>query len=373
MSQFLFSAKNPENREVTERIDAVNVSAARYALETRGYQSIVFHTDDMTAAIDKSLGIDKSKRTADWTASHELRARLGRSNWSRLFIHLPKLAPIWAPLLIWTVYAGVHYQQWWELVSAVVFNLWFIRFYLLLILPGIAYQSLLRAVVWCRWNKVRLWVRVIRWLNHRGKSSIPEFELHLRLAAAMAATGKISEALRLVAKFEQDPKITRGSYLSRISSLYAYAKDFDAMTRCQKEVVEQGTGSASELIDYACGLVQRHKKIAEARAALAQAKEKEITSLAARYVVYCEGMIAVEEKQYGEAVELLQKALEMGRSNMEQPLVQSWVVTVKSYLCVAAGNIGQKDKARALLKEVTPLLTVRREAEMLQRCAAACQ
>jgi hypothetical protein len=380
MAQFLFSAKNRDGENVTERVGAANASAARYALETRGYRDIVFHTDDMSEAIHKSLGFEEKKDDDFWTAEKELKARRGHTNWSRAFFPLGSLAIIWVPLLVWTVYAAVHFRAYQSLAGKicslavpVFLDLWFIKFYVLLVLPGIAYNSLLHAAVWHRWDKMRAWVKTLRWLNRIGKSSVPEFELHMRLAAALAAEGKLPEALNLVAPFENDPKIAKGSYFGRLASIYANARNFDEMMRCQKKAVEQGTSSAGELIDYACGLVQRQKKVAEARAALAEAKEKEITSLAARYVQFCEGMIAVEERDYSAAKNSLMEALRQAASGMNQPLTQGWSNTVRAYLCIAIGNLGDKAKARTLFQEVRLLLKIRREDELLQRCEEACR
>jgi len=373
MSQFLFSAKNRENRDVTERINAVNVSAARYALETRGYQAIVFHTDDMAASVDQSLGIDESKYRSIWSPEAELASRNGRSVPARIFGHLPKLFPIWVPVLVWNIYAGIHQDEWLPLLIAVVADLWFLKFYILLILPGLAHHWMLEAQVWHRWGKVRFWVRVIFWLKRIGKCRVADFPLHMQLAKAMASEGKLTEALRIVAPHERDPKMVRSTYLLQLSTLYRYAKDYESMSRCEKEAIEQGTGSAGELLAYAGGLAQYHKKTAEARDLLAQAKEKEITPQVARFLTFYEGVIAVEEKQYGEAIPLLQRSLELAGPVLNQPLMQAWCIRVKAYLCIALGNSGQKDPARELLEEVTPMLTASRSAELLQRCAAACQ
>jgi hypothetical protein len=378
MAQFLFSAKNREGKDVTERVTAANASAARYALETRGYREIVFHTDEMTQAIHKSLGFEDKEEDDAWTAEMELKARRGRANWVRAFSSLKPLAIIWVPLLAWTVFAAIHFRTYHSLAGRICYlalpiflDLWFIKFYVLLVLPGIAYNSLLHAAVWHRWNKMRSWVKIIRWLNRIGKSSVPEYELQLRLAGALAAEGKLPEALQLVAPFEQDPKISKGSYFGRLASIYGNAKDFQEMVRCQKKAVEQGTGSAGELIDYACGLVQRQKNVAVARTVLAEAKEKEITSLAARYVHFCEGMMAVEEQNYPAAKKSLMEALRMAADSMNQPLTQGWSNTVRAYLCIAIGNLGDKAKARSLVQEVEPLLKIRREDELLQRCQQA--
>jgi hypothetical protein len=193
----------------------------------------------------------------------------------------------------------------------------------------------------------------------------------MRLAGASAAEGKLEEALRLVAPFEKDPRVAKGSWFGRVAGIYQLAKDFDGMSRCQKAAVEQGSGSAGELIGYACGLVQHHRNAIGAREVLALAKEKEITDLAARYVAFCEGMIAIEEGDYSGAQKSLVQALIMAASHSEQPLTQGWVVVVKAYLCIATAHLRDKTKARQLLREAEPLLIVRREEELLERCKAA--
>ena len=52
MPDYLFTARTSEGRTVTDRITAPTVDAARYALETRRYADIIFHTDDQTNRLD---------------------------------------------------------------------------------------------------------------------------------------------------------------------------------------------------------------------------------------------------------------------------------------------------------------------------------
>jgi hypothetical protein len=371
MAQFLFSARNPHGVQVTERIEAVNVSAARYALETRRYLDIVFHTDDMTAALRAVAGTKRDKDDDFWTPEMELRARRGRTNLSRMVSPLKRLSVCWVPLLFGTIYGAYRGPWGWELWLAVVLDAWFIKFYVLLILPGISYNLLLRAAVWHRWGRVRFWVGIIRWLKGMGRASISEFELCIRLAAVSASEGKLDEALRLLARFEKDPKVAKGSYFGRLASIYEMARDFDGMLRCKKAAIEQGSGSAGELIAYAGGLIERRRDVNGARQALALAKEKEITELAARYVAFYEGLISIEEGDYAAAQGSLVQALKMAACQSEQPLVQGWVIFVKAYLCIAVGHLGEKAKARQLLRAVKRFLTVRREEELLERCRAA--
>ena len=70
----------------------------------------------------------------------ELRARRGRTNLSRAFSPLKDLSVYWVALLFGTIYAASRWPWGWRFWLAAALDLWFIKFYVLLILPGIAYN-----------------------------------------------------------------------------------------------------------------------------------------------------------------------------------------------------------------------------------------
>ena len=102
MPTFLYTAKTRAGLPVAERITANNTSAARYALETRGYTNIQFETDDMQASIDRAIG---AKPPPDgWTPELEMESRRLGGPWSHLAFALKVHAVFWVPLVCWNIY-----------------------------------------------------------------------------------------------------------------------------------------------------------------------------------------------------------------------------------------------------------------------------
>jgi tetratricopeptide (TPR) repeat protein len=374
MATFLFSGQNPDQQSVTDRIEAETLSSAKYKLELRGYSNIVFHTDEMSTNIDRSLFDDDAKRPTPQmvlTPDQERDARRAGGVLGEIWTAWKLNAVLWMPLAVWDAVAlfrkgPLRHSDWVAFGLSALFLLYFIW----MVLPGIAYQKLLESGVWYRWSEVRTWVRFIRLMKRFTFIPIPDFELDFRLAYATAAQGKLEEALSMV-KHHENGKCGKFQYYGRLGGLYEAAGEFSKMTECRKLAAEHGSGLNTERIDIAVGLLRRERKPVEARAILQEIGEVQGSEIVAMFLQYAYGLLAIEEQDWVKAETDLRRTLELAAPSSSNLLVKGMLNEVKAYRGIALANLGRVEEARELFREAEALLKARGDKVLLGRCQAA--
>ena len=367
MPTFLYTAKTRAGLPVAERITANNISAARYALETRGYTNIQFETDDMQASIDRTIG---AKPPPDgWTPELEMESRRLGGPWSHLAFALKVHAVFWVPLVCWNIYSlweGPPFGRWaW---SGFALTLGFLGYFVFSVLPGVAFQLLLAASAWARWDELRFFVRFLRFYKRFSATPVPEFELDMRLGYALASEGKLAEALDLVRKYEQDPTIAKSIYYNRVSALYLPAGQYHKALELRALSVAQGSGSAAELIDYALVFARDCRDPAGARRVLAQLEGLEIVALAAPFLALCHGIVAVEENHWEAAKKHLLEALEKAEPFTNNVAFTGAFAQIHAYLALALGHLAERAAAAEHFRAARPYLTAHKKQALLTRC-----
>ena len=367
MPSFLYTAKTRERLPVTERITANNTSAARYALETRGYKDIQFETDEMQAGIDRTIGA--KPRPEGWTPELELETRRLGSAWSHLAFALKMNAIFWVPLALWdfnSLWKGPPFRTgaW----TGFALTLVFFGYFIFAVLPGVAFQLMLAASAWARWDDLRLWVRCLRLLKKFSAVAVPEFELDMRVAYALASEGKLPAALDLVGKYEQDPNTAKSIYYNRLSSLYLPAGQFQKALELRALSVAQGSGSAAELIDHAIVHARDCRDPAGARRVLEKIEGLKIVAVAAPFLALCHGIIAAEEKLWEPAKTQLLDALKKSEPFAKNVAFTAALAQVHAYLAIALGHLGDRAAAAEHFRVARPYLTAHKKQDLLTRC-----
>jgi tetratricopeptide (TPR) repeat protein len=374
MPTFLFSGQSPNKQSVTERIEAETLSSAKYKLELRGYTNIVFHTDEMSTNIDRSLFDDDIERPTPemvLTPEQERDARRGGGVLREIWMAWKVNAVFWMPLAVWDTVAlfrrgPVRVSDWVAIGLSGLFLLYFVW----MVLPGVAYQKLIDAGVWYRWLEVRTWARFIRLMKRFTFIPIPDFELDFRLAYATAAQGKLEEALSAV-KHHENGKCGKFQYFVRLGGLYEAAGDYARMTECRKLAAEHGSGLQTERIDIAVGLLRRERKPAEARAILAEVGEVQGNDIVAIFIQYAYGLLAIEEQDWIKAEADLSRTLELAAPSSNNLLMKGLLSEVKAYRGIALANLERREEARQLFREAESLLKARGDKVLLGRCQVA--
>ena len=199
MASYLYTAKSPDGKSITDRVEASTTDGARYALNLRGYREIVFHTDDSSNRVDATLLAEMADGDLEFrlTPEQEREARQGGGVVRELWFAWKMNAIFWVPIGVW-VGANLikgHPFTTGDIVSFVVGGL-FMVYFIWLVLPGVGYQSLLAACTWNRLDETRAWVGFLRFFGSIGPVRIPKLELDMRLAGVLGRNGCNSSQVR---------------------------------------------------------------------------------------------------------------------------------------------------------------------------------
>jgi hypothetical protein len=373
MPQYLFTARNKDGKQVTDRIEAATVDGARYALEIRRYTEIIFHTDDASLRIDAALNKEMDPDPIEdfqLDPEQELEARRQGGFFSGIWFAWKAHWFMWLPLLIWCAFiyrGGLPFtaSDWIGLALTGLF----LAYFIMLIIPGVAFQALLRAAVWNRLGETRFWTGLLRRIPLMSGGGFPKLDLDVRLACVLARNGRADEGRKILAPYLEGPPDSLT--LSRISSFHDAAGEYTVAQALRCRASELSNGGLNETIDEALGLARYLHRPAEARACLARIAEKELVEAARIFVTYIEGIIALEERKFSEAVGLFEKTIEITQPMAENELMKGMLREIWAFQSMALAGVGRVKEARALLAKARPLLKARRETEFLQRCEAA--
>ena len=383
MGTFLWSGKDAQGNQRSERVEAENAQQARAILADRGWTDLQLIQDELgSAAASQVKAAGWVREGADPQKMAELQAKLmqGKKTPGLLAQSLDsikkeiKFIIIWAAILAFGIY---KHRTW-----AIVFGAAGIALYVLLfpVLHFVfrffakaqnEYARLNKARVWGRWDEVLECVERLRRPDRITGVGVPEFELVRCRAQALVGLGKLDEGLAEFRKLENSPKVERWMYYSLLAAIYDVGKQFDKALEMRRKAVEEKSDTASVWIDLAYGYVRRLKKPVEARAALAHTEKLEISGLGKPYLFFLRGIILWREHKPDEARKELEKALVAFRPLMHQPLVEGLLLLTKAHLCAVEIELGNVANAKTLFREVEPYLIAHREDELLELCRAA--
>lgn len=372
MPEYLYTARSPEGKTVTDRIAAATVDTARYALETRRYQDIVFHTDDSTARLDAQTArdLDPDGDGEVLTPEQQLAARRGGGFFSGLWFAWKVNAVFWLPILVWCLisYFGSRPFGWGDWIGFSLAGL-FLIYFILLVIPGAAYQALLRAAVWNRLGETRFWTAVLRRVPLISGGMFPRLDLDVRLATVLARHGRAEEGRELLASYLLgNPDSTT---LGRLAGFHNAAGEYDVAHQLSCRAVALSKDGTMETIDQALGLARHLRRPAEARACLERIADREMVEAARIFIAYVEALIALDEKRYPDAVSLFEKTVTLLQPMAANELMKGMLREIWAFQSIALAGTGRVAEARVLFAQARPLLEARRDTDLLQRCRAA--
>jgi tetratricopeptide (TPR) repeat protein len=380
MPTFLWSGKDAEGRERSERVEAENAQQAKAILSNRGWTNLELAKD--------SLGDSEALRIepAEWvkegmdeihTADNEAAYHKGKKvygfwiQWGRGLKDSIKLLLILAALLGF----GIYRHNIWLIVlcslglAFVVFLTPVIHFvFSFFARSSRGYSRLNQAKVWGRWDEVLECVEELRRPDSITGAAVPEMELVRARAQALAALGRLDEGVAEFKKYENSPKVEHWLYLSFLAGIYDNGRQFEKSLELRRAAAAENPQASMVWIDLAYGAVRRLNHTAEAREALARAEKLEVSATGKIYFCLLRGIIFWREHKWDEAKQQLQKALAGFQPMAHQDLVVGLLLLTKSYLCAVLGEQGNVSAAKKLFQETEPFLTVHREDELLQAC-----
>ena len=362
MPSFLFTAVNRDGKSVTERVEAENLSQARYKLELHNYSEITFYESELSAETDK-LFTKKQVEAKNKYLQNQVSMQYDTSI-TRHFINLFKASAIfWLIIIGCTLYAQ-NAITFLVLIGVVVFS-----FYMSV--PVIIFNRLHEAHCWSSNRRARFWSRTAKLFNPILYVKIPAIEIDSYLACADAREGNLESALQRIMKYRNDPQISKRTFDLRLVRIYGNAKDFDKVLSLLESSLDEGNGYTEELIDYAICLARRHKQTSRAKGVLQKVFDSELTAMANLFIPYCQGVIEVEDGNYSQAEFYLKQAAKELEPFKKNTYLVGLKSEVKAFLAMALGRSGEKGEAEKLFEEAKPYLVAVSDKELLERCEDA--
>ena len=374
MHSFLWSGRDGEGNERSERVDAENAQQAKAILASRGWTNLELVFDEICDAARQQL----PPLPEDWDAPQENpdteAARW--KGWSPSFAREWMKAVFEAKgsiALFGLILAfGLFGQRRWPIIVGVAGLL-----FVVLLFPAISvfysqtsrnYAKLNKAKVWGRWREVLTCIERLKRSHRLTRLGVGDVEIARNRALALANLGRLDEALREFARFEKDASVPQWLYLSFLAGIYDGAREFKKALELRRQVATEKPDASAVWIDIAYSLVRGLNRPTEAREALARAEALEITGLAKPYLFFLRGIILWREGKHSESEKQLEQALVDFEPMKHHDLVEGLVLFTKSYLCVVYGELGNLSRARAVFGEVESFLVAHREEELLQAC-----
>lgn len=235
MPEYLATARRPNGRRVTEKVEAASADEVVSILRDRGCDEIVLHDDDVTAVASSrsaacSPGLRVLLRKRPLVGSFLVATLAGY----RMMWFIAMLFALWA---VYAFYAGFHWEAsvWW-CVATLLFPP-----ALGLALVPVAASVLSRelrmwdALSWGRWEEC------LRRVNQTGTKVSPHVIARCK-AGALAGMGRLDEALQILKPFGDGRAVPEWYYRGMLADAY---NAVDLRLRGQLEVRGQAGADRS--------------------------------------------------------------------------------------------------------------------------------
>jgi len=374
MPTFLFQAADAAGNESNGRVDAPTLAEARVQLETRGYRQVRFLQDDIEGDIKRTWGgKDVQLDPEEWTAEMEIEARQRRGVAQTLWWSFKQHFFFLGPLLLWNAWSLARPPlRWWDWAGFAA-TLLYLRWFAGLVAPSVTWERVQHAAAWCDWKRQRRLFAMLRAQRERaGGLGVPEMELLIREAYALAAQGDLPAAMRLMEeKVRPNPDLAEYLYLCRLATVYEYGGQFDRQLVCVREANEKGAAkSAAGWIDLAGVLARRTGDFPGARAALDQAAQMEMSQLARALHQAWSGIVASAGGDFESAQRCLRTALTLSRHHGPSLMI-GLERELEAHLAIACVARREHAEAQRLARGAIPLLRARGEHDLIRRVEAA--
>jgi hypothetical protein len=304
MYEYLLTARQPDGRVITQRLEALSGDEAVEELQRHGCTEIVLHTDDVSAVLTKQSKFDGRISPREYVDMRQrgsylrfvafLIIKFYKMSW---IIHLISLA-------VFLVRRGWGYP-WgfldWLILAWLVFPL-----VLGIVTPlfGISrsYTQMIEAVSWGRWNEV-----LQRLTALRGR--IPPIESAVREAQALAGLGHLQEGLRVLSPFADGSQIPEWMYWSRLAEVCNAAHHRDQAMAAIEKAAELAPDNAVVLLDFANQLLGYRRDASRAKLLINRVRTHKISDMLHPLLTMTDGMLELEENRPRKAVQCLEKSL----------------------------------------------------------------
>jgi len=302
MLKYQLSGTDAQGQRNTITIHAADSQDAFTRMEAQGYSDIVLHTDDVAAAITQMMPqeLDECEASDFVTAADEVEFRF-LSNWG-FFFHLTRKLYVqwWWTSLICVAILGN------KLISDRPFSIWDTIWVVLLLLPlalGVhsavfsktrKYDQMLEALHWGRWQEVHRLAPALR-------GHIPDLELDIRIATALAGQGKLSEGLRMLAPYAELADVPKWMYYARLTEVYLAAQQPEEALKCQEQSYAIAPDNSTVALDLAMGLLKNQVDTPRAQKLIEDVESQHLSDVVQIFVGLAKSLLYLNQGQYREA------------------------------------------------------------------------
>lgn len=362
MPKYLVSGKDSQGRSTTEFISASSTDEAVQLFKSRGFSDVVLHTDEVVSHLLKPEAM-KHLTPRDFLAM----GRVSRINFlGRMILRLYRqqwwLFGLMAALVLGRRALGSP----WEFIDTAAVAFLLMPPFLVLIgelfSPSRKFE---RAIAYNAWGR---WAEMLRALT-AVRSYLSPAQYAFLQAKALAGLGRLDEALETVRSFADDPKTPSWLYWAQLAEVFAAAKLGDRVIECGEKAVELAPGNVTVLVDLAMAKLRYRRDAAGARPLFERAKTHAISDMLAPFLIACEGVLLLEERQPAKARPLLDAALkQMEPLRHTTALMSSAIDRVHTYLAITCAELGDSTEAERHFRIAEPRLRAFAADDLLDRC-----
>ena len=381
MPSFLWSGIDREGRQKNEFVEAENAREAKVVLLNRGWTQLELLGDETMDAVhairspvrkERRAGVDALLKNPDFRAT---RARGNRPSffgkWRQALLREKVIILIQVAVIGFGIYSDSVLLF---LLAGVGLSIQVFKFpvqYAFYSQTRRNYLRLKKAKVWGRWQEVLDCLERLDRSEERTGIAVNKVELLRNHALALAALGRLDEAVADFEKIERFPGLQHWLYLAYLAGVYETGRQFEKGLELRRQAAEEKPDMASLWIGYASSCVRRLNRPVEAREALARAEQLEITARSKPWACFIHGVIFWREHKLAEAREQLEKALAGFKPFSRDPFKQGQILLTKAHFCIVNAELRNTAQARTLFAEVEPYLKAHRQDELLAAYRAA--
>ena len=370
--QYFYEAKNRQDKLIRGAIDAANGQDALARLDAAGMREARLISSDVSAVLRDDLA-RLSPAELQEHARKEITFQRSRSNAETVLISLWEVSKTNSGYL-----AAVAFYLAWGLfkhspVRLGVGVLFLLYPYAMLFWNRRrlnAYNELQRSMVLGEWQEARKWLAAMR-AQPAANDSVA-MELDVREARLDIQDGLPLQAAlhRLEQRWRAKMDASPGTFVGRMLSLYAQARDYEGYLASAREYLATQPESHERRLE--CAMAEtRFGDAAEARRLLDSIDSRQLTPVALRYQEWVAGVLALREGNLAQATPLLQKTVASYEEfSRKLPMGLGILALSSASLALALARSGKQAEGKALLKPVEKALRVSVDPQLQQQLEA---